>query len=132
MNEPPNKRIVVIEDNPPDVLLLEVALQEAGVEFDLVSLGDGEQARTYIHNGAPKEPPDLFLVDLNLPILSGIEVLELIRREPSISNVPIIVWSSIRDNKDLEPFGIKQFFTKPSSLEAFVQIGHVIREILHQ
>lgn len=131
MNEQTRKRvIVVIEDNAPDVFLLEEALTEAGVDCELVSLDDGEKARAYIRDATNERTPDLFLVDLNLPRLNGAELLALIRQQPSIAKVPVIVWSSLCDKKTLDKFGVEHFFTKPSSLEGFVQIGELIRTIL--
>ncbi len=126
------KRIVVIEDNAPDVFLLEEALAQAHVDCELISLSDGEQARTYLMNGVQGSPPDLLLVDLNLPKLNGVELLEVMRQQPSMARVPVVVWSSFSDNRRLGDLGVRHFFTKPSSLDAFVEIGEVIRGILEK
>ncbi|MCC6589580.1 MAG: response regulator [Bryobacterales bacterium] len=130
MTNQTKKRIVVIEDNAPDIFLLEEALAQAHVDCDLISLSDGEQARTYLMNSAHGHPPDLLLLDLNLPKLNGRELLELIRRQPALACVPVVVWSSFSDKRLIEQFGVKYFFTKPCSLDAFVEIGEVIRGIL--
>ena len=130
MSKQSRKRIVVIEDNAPDVFLLKEALAQANVDCELLSLADGEQARTYLLNCTLEHAPDLLLVDLNLPKLNGSEILELIRRQASLARVPVVVWSSFSDKRLIGQFGVKHFFTKPCSLDAFVEIGEVIRGIL--
>mgnify|MGYP000937130182 CR=1 FL=1 len=125
-----SKRIVVIEDNAPDVFLLKEALAQAGVACQIETFEDGERARAFIVTCTAPNRPDLFVVDWNIPKLDGVELLGLIRLHPTFADTPIVVWSSLGDPKGIEAFDIKHFFVKPSSLEGFLQIGQVLRSIL--
>src|SRR5579862_1756417 len=90
-------QILVIEDNAADVHLLRMALEEAGVTFGLTVIEDGATALAFIrHEGqyfqAPK--PDLAVLDLNLPKVGGMEVLEALRHSSDMSNVPVAMVTS--------------------------------------
>lgn len=125
-------RITVIEDNGADVFLLEHALEEAGLSFEIQHFDDGAKARDSIR--APHgNTPDLFLLDLNLPRVDGIELLRLIRQQPSFDGIPVIVWSSSQsptDRASLSGFKAVRFIVKPAGLDAFLEIGGIIREVL--
>lgn len=120
----PRYRIVVIEDNPADVLLITRALeQEAPCEITVIS--DGEKAYRYFENRrGDEDPPELVVLDLNLPSRDGTEVLDLIRRQPELSAVRVAVVSS--SPKDVMKGRAAQadcYVTKPSDLDKYLAIG---------
>ena len=125
-------RVTVIEDNSADVFLLEHALKTAGLNFDIQHFDDGAKARDYFR--APNlDPPHLLLLDLNLPCVDGIELLRVIRQQPSFDGIPVIVWSSSQSPMEraaLAAFKAVRFIVKPSELDGFLQIGGMIREVL--
>jgi len=127
-------KITVIEDNEPDIFLLEDVLEQNGLNCTLTSVADGLDARNHFSSIAtPAEAPDLILLDLNLPKVSGTELLEFIRGREPLAQVPIVVWSSARserEQKALDQFRITRFIVKPTSYQAFLKIGPDLREIL--
>jgi CheY-like chemotaxis protein len=127
-------RITVIEDNEPDVLLLQKALKRTGIEYILTVLIDGECACAYL-DSIQKEPeiPDLILLDLNLPRIGGMEVAEHIRRREVLNNVPIVVWSSgssVSQREALMHYGITKYIVKPTKYADFMDIGDSLKRIL--
>jgi two-component system, chemotaxis family, response regulator Rcp1 len=129
-------RILVIEDNPSDVFLLDRALNKQDVRFELVHLLSGGQALAFIRRqGAYSNAaiPNLILVDLNLSKYTGEDILREIRSAGHLGGVPVCVWSSSRSRRDeavLKGLGVSQFITKPSGLAQFMEIGKTIKDLL--
>src|SRR5262245_2282335 len=91
--------IVVVEDNPADVLLIRKALEEKGIKCALTCFENGETAlRNLSQKG--RLLPDLILLDLNLPMADGIEVLGKIHGMPRFSEVPIVILTSSESPSD--------------------------------
>ena len=131
-------RILLVEDNDGDIYLIKMALRQAGIEFDLTVFNDGESAITYFgdeSNYRERGLPDLTVLDLNLPKRDGLEVLEAIRRNPNLVDLPVVVMtssSSSRDRARIEGFGDVQCHTKPPDLEGFLHFGEVLKELLYK
>jgi two-component system, chemotaxis family, response regulator Rcp1 len=132
---PKPARIVVIEDNPADVFLVRQALREAGIDFELQSFEDGEQALEALSRPAGKAPGLIFL-DLNLPRLDGAEVLIRIRNMPALAEVPVAVLTSSESPADMHraaELGAARFIKKPMALNDFLrEVGRGARELLHR
>jgi DNA-binding response OmpR family regulator len=132
----PTARIVVIEDNSSDVFLLDRALKQQDLRFELVHLLNGGEALAYVrrrgvYSDAPI--PSLILVDLNLSKYTGQEIVREIRSAGHLASVPLCVWSSSRSHRDeaaLQDLGIPTFITKPSGLDQFMEIGEIIKALL--
>lgn len=129
-------RIVVVEDNGPDVFLLQRALNQQDLRFELTHLEDGGKALAFIHREgvyADAADPDLILVDLNLPKYDGEDILREIRDAKHLAGVPVCAWSSSQSRRDralLTELGVARFITKPSGLDQFMEIGKIIKELL--
>ncbi len=129
-------RILVIEDNVPDVVLLERALKNQDLRFELVHLLNGSEALAFIRRqGAYADAaiPNLILVDLNLSRYSGEEIVREIRSAGHLGGVPVCVWSSSRSRRDeavLKDLGVSEFIAKPSGLDRFMEIGKIIKDVL--
>jgi two-component system, chemotaxis family, response regulator Rcp1 len=96
--------IMMVEDNPGDVLLTREALKEAKVANNLSVLGDGEQAMQFLRREGPyanATRPDLILLDLNLPRKDGREVLAEIRADPQLHLIPVVVLTSSKAEQDI-------------------------------
>ncbi len=125
-------RILVVEDNPADVYLLREALSLEGKQVDLTVVIDGEQALKYVQRKGEFEnasPPDLVVLDLNLPKSDGGDVLRCIRKEGDYAGVPVVVLTSSdspRDRKTIESLGADRFITKPSDLDEFMALGRTL------
>jgi CheY-like chemotaxis protein len=127
-------RILIVEDNRGDVVLVREAFKETGIDFELTHMADGEQALRYLHRvagGAEAERPDVVLLDLNLPKRDGWELLDAIRRSPALASTPVVILSSSGNPEDAEraartPLSI--YIRKPCTLDEFLDIGRQIEE----
>jgi chemotaxis family two-component system response regulator Rcp1 len=124
-----NMRILLAEDNPADVYLIEEALRENGVAFDMVVAEDGEQAMTLLAD--PERKLDVVLLDLNMPKRGGSEVLQQLQG----SHLPVIVLTSSdspADKMQAMRLGATHYIRKPTGLDDFLAIGATIKEIVAQ
>jgi CheY-like chemotaxis protein len=122
-------RVLIVEDNPADVYLLKEALSgQISCEFHVEM--DGDAALDYLerHGGnGGANLPDLIVLDLNLPRKDGIEVLEVIRRNPELETIPVaVVSSSPRDVAQRQGLRADCYVTKPSDLDTFLAVGKTI------
>ncbi len=116
--------ILLVEDNPGDVDLVIDAVRELPCDVSVAS--DGMEAIEFLrregrHGGA--KPPDLVLLDLNLPKLSGREVLARVKEDPALKHIPVVVLSSSHARPDLmESYRLHAncFVTKPMDLHEFL------------
>jgi len=108
-------RILLIDDDPDHVLLIRRALRDLGNERDVESLSDGEEALAWL-DVAP-EPPDLILLDINMPGLSGFEVLSRLRADERHKRVPVVMLTSSDAQADIArayELGASGYIAKPS------------------
>ena len=90
----PSPTLLLVEDNRADVFLFEEGLRKHGLSFRVVHFENGETALSYLREGPkPPERPDVIVLDLHLPGISGGEVLREIRDEPWLAGVPISIIS---------------------------------------
>lgn len=125
--------IVLIEDDPNDVYLVERALAEAGLRFRITRFPDGEAAMLALDDDDAMMP-DLFLVDLNLPKADGVSLLKAIRQRPRLVGVPVGVLTSSESRSDrhrVELIGADRYIHKPMLLDDFMrEVGTAVRELL--
>ena len=127
--------VFVAEDNPGDVELLRIALEESQVTCELYVAGDGEKALSFIHEIGTGflVCPALAIIDLNLPKRNGREVLKYLRKSPVCNNVPIVILSSSGSPKDIADtaqLGASEYIRKPSSLEGFLEMGGALKRFI--
>jgi len=122
------RHILLVEDNPGDVRLTAVALQEAGVRGELHVVHDGEQALLYLRKGGEfKEAatPDIVLLDLNLPRVSGREVLATMKKDALLRRIPVAVLTTSSDMEDVDAAyasHVNCYITKPIDMDRFVEV----------
>ena len=120
--------ILLVEDNPVDVLVTKRALQGGRVCNNLHVVQDGEEAMDFLYqrgkySNAPR--PGLILLDLNLPKKSGREVLAEIKHDPGLLDIPVIVLTTSEAETDiLLSYGLHAncFITKPVDLDQFTDV----------
>lgn len=120
------KTVLSVEDEDAAYVLLEIAFEEIGQKFRLERVCDGEQAisflgRTGRYVNAPR--PDLVLLNLNMPRMTGIELLERLRKETPIEGIPLIVFSSSRLDADRArciALGATSYIVKPTDYDDFI------------
>lgn len=125
----------MIEDNLADAGLVREALEEHGVQGELLVISDGDWAIRFIRalETQPRECPDLVIVDLNLPKRPGREVLEVMRQSEKCRDVSVVVLSSSdapQDQADAFRLGATKYIRKPLRLDEFLKLGATFREIL--
>ena len=120
--------ILLVEDNPGDVRLTREALKDAKVRNNLHVVDDGVKALQYLRREPGYEDavrPDLILLDLNLPKMSGREVLQEIKTDPALLQIPVVVLTSSEAEQDIAKayeLHANCFVTKPVDLDRFIQV----------
>ncbi|HNX00435.1 MAG TPA: response regulator [Candidatus Cloacimonadota bacterium] len=130
------RTILLIEDNPDDIDLTIRALKKNRIDNQVVVMTDGATAIDYLHNegsyaNADETPmPALILLDLKLPKMSGLEVLQSIRSHPRTKLLPVVILTSSREERDLlvaYSLGANSYIRKPIDFNHFMyaieQIG---------
>jgi DNA-binding response OmpR family regulator len=122
------KRILLVEDNPNDAELTLEALAEHNLTNDVEQVKDGALALDYLfHRGAyagrPNGNPAVVLLDLKLPKVSGLEVLQQIRADEKLKRVPVVVLTSSHEEQDMIAsynLGVNAYVVKPVDFHAFI------------
>ena len=126
--------ILMVEDNPGDVRLTREALKGAKVWNQVHVVEDGVAALDYLYRRPPYEAvhrPDLILLDLNLPRMDGREVLAIVKSDPSLKLIPIVVLTTSQAEEDvLRAYHLNAncYVTKPVDLHQFNRIVQVIEQ----
>jgi len=120
----PTKRsqILVVEDDKDDIFLLNHQLARAKIKDHVIFIDNGREALDYLLQ-SPVPPIALFL-DLHLPGLSGVEVLERMRQEPRLLDVPVVVMTGYNDPHDMKKcheLGVTAYLRKPINLSTFIK-----------
>ncbi len=126
--------VLLVEDNPADARLAAEALNEAGAAVALHVSPDGEDALSYLRRAGhhPETAmPDLVLLDLNLPRLSGLELLEIVRNDPRLAPIPVVVLSTSRHDDDVLAAyrgAANAYMCKPVDLQEFFDVMKIVHE----
>jgi CheY-like chemotaxis protein len=124
--------ILLVEDNPSDVLLTQIAMKECKIANKLSVASDGEAALEILRNPTPEHPrPDLVLLDLNLPRMDGRELLLALKSDPSLRAIPVVVLTTSDAEVDVVrsyDLQANAFITKPLDMEQFFKVVKGIDE----
>ena len=121
-------RILLVEDDPKDVELTLTALDEYKLANEVVVTGDGAEALDYLHcrgkfAARTKENPAVMLLDLKLPKVDGLEVLQQIKSDERLKLIPVVVLTSSREERDMVSsyrLGVNAYVVKPVDFHEFV------------
>lgn len=119
-------RILLVEDNPVDVLMTEEAFKQADLHVSMTVLEDGVAALAFLRQEKPyaeAPTPDLILLDLNLPKKDGRQVLAEIKDNPVLRRIPVAILTSSRDEGDiLNSYDLHAncYIVKPENLSRFI------------
>ncbi len=122
------RELLIVEDDPGDVVLTREALADFATTLNVHVVGDGEAAVAFLHRQgehAAVPRPDLVLLDLNLPRLSGREVLSRIKADPDLRSIPVVVLTTSTAAEDVEAsyaLHANAFVTKPAELDRYVEV----------
>lgn len=128
------KVILLAEDNPDDVVLTQRALNKANIANELHVVSDGQEALDYLFGRgkyADKGPqsPCLVLLDLNMPKVNGLEVLEAVRADERTRLIPIVILTTSKEERDLVAgysLGANSYIRKPVD---FTQFAEAIKQL---
>ena len=137
MAEPPPPkpvRILLVEDDPGDVMITTEALEQTERLHELHTVGDGEEAlhflrRQGIYRKAPR--PDLVLLDLNLPRVDGREVLAQVKEDPDLRSIPVVILSTSEADEDIlrsYQLHANAYVSKPVDFDSFLTTVRQIDE----
>ncbi len=132
------RRIVLIEDNPGDVLLVQKALEANAVDCETTQFESGVEALKVLCppecTEANRLVPDAILLDLNTPKTDGFDVLAQLKNAPHLADVPIAIFTSSQAESDKArsiSLGAARYIQKPSGLEEFLSaVGQAVKEML--
>jgi two-component system, chemotaxis family, response regulator Rcp1 len=133
-SSPRGIEILMVEDNPGDVRLTREALKGAKMWAQVRVVEDGVAALDYLYRRAPYESalrPDLILLDLNLPLMDGREVLAIVKGDPTLRLIPIVVLTTSQAEEDvLRAYHLNAncYVTKPVDLHQFNRIVQAIEQ----
>lgn len=125
-------RILLVEDNPGDVRLTQEALKSGKILYDLQVVKDGRQALDFLYRNAPYPDaftPDLILLDLNIPVVSGREVLAEVKSDPHLKQIPVIILTTSSDERDVTDtyaHDANCYITKPFDFDQFINVIKLI------
>lgn len=121
------KPILLVEDNPKDLELTLTALDRSQLANDVVTARDGAEAIDWLkyrgaHQNRPEADPAVVLLDLKLPKVDGLQVLEEIKRSPELRHIPVVMLTASKEERDLVrsyELGVNAFVVKPVDFREF-------------
>jgi CheY-like chemotaxis protein len=121
--------VLLVEDDPGDVVLIQEAFEHNKLRNRLHVVGDGVEAMEFLRNGA--ERPDLILLDLNLPRKDGREVLGEVKGDARLRSIPVVVLTTSKAEEDiLRSYDLhaNAYVTKPVDFSRFIEVVRQIDE----
>ena len=121
-------QVLIVEDNAADVRLTLEAFRETTAVRCLISVEDGVEALAYLRRQGKYSDaarPDLVLLDLNLPRMDGTELLAIIKRDPYLKQIPVVVFSTSSSARDISrsyALHANCYITKPTDLNRFLDV----------
>lgn len=119
-------RVLLVDDDPRDVRLTQMALAQAGVTSGVAVAADGAQALDCLRGGGDcrgYEPPAVVLLDLKMPGMDGLDVLREMRADDRLRPVPVVVLTSSREDRDIDECyaqGANAFVVKPVNFQDYL------------
>ena len=120
--------LLLVEDNPGDIKLIQETLKENRFLTELTVITDGEEALNFLKRRGEYEfepHPDLILLDLNLPKLNGQEILAEIKKDEELKRIPVIVLTSSTEENDIyKSYNLNAncYISKPVDLDNFIKV----------
>jgi len=134
---PPRPVILLVDDNPHDVVLIRLAFRKVGIIDTIQLVKDGTEAMLYIRGeGSYKDnkqypPPTLILLDLKMPQTSGFDVLKWVREQKNLDSVVVVVISGSKEDADIKrayALGANSYLVKPTKFEDLVKMMETLKD----
>jgi two-component system response regulator len=135
MSQPGPLAVLYVEDDPDDRLLAEMAHRESGAVNPLVFVADGEAALAYLRlsgpesDGSDRPRPGIILLDLNMPGIDGRETLRIIRADPGLRRIPVVILTTSAAQDDIArsyDAGANSYIVKPSAFGSLVDLFRML------
>lgn len=126
--------ILLVEDNEGDIILTVEALREGRLQNTISVVRDGQEALDFLYRRqahSQAAAPDLILLDLNLPKVDGVEVLQQIKSDPLLRMIPVVVLTTSSSERDIlltYSHHANCYITKPVDLDKFMQVVRVLED----
>ena len=123
--------ILLVDDNEGDILLTREALDDARIINKISIAYDGLEAIRFLKKGPSSNQPDLILLDINLPKMNGTEVLGIIKSDPDLKRIPVIMLTTSSAEKDILASYDNHancYITKPVDLDRFMSVVRTIED----
>jgi len=123
-----NQPILLVEDDQVDVMTVKRALKEIHITNPVVNLENGEEALKYLRD-PDSAKPCIILLDLNMPIMNGIEFLQVAKRDAQLKRIPVVVLTTSEEQQDkINSFdlGVAGYMAKPVDYRQFVEVMRTI------
>ena len=124
------KPLLLIEGSLDEAMIVRRALGELGIKKELVHVPDAEEALTYLRSPV-KTKPALILLDLNLPGMNGVELLETIKADPALAEIAVVVLSTSDERRDiLDSFdlSVAGYIVKPADYASLVETLKIVQD----
>ncbi len=123
-------KLLLVEDNPDDILIIQRAVKEAKIINKMWVVRDGQEAVDFLKHqdkfqdetSSPR--PGLILLDINIPKINGLDVLQMIKQDPNLKRIPTVILTVSRRDEDIIKgynYGCNSFVQKPLEFEKFVE-----------
>lgn len=129
--------VLMADDDPDDYHLVRVAFKKSGIRVDLRRARDGEELMDYLLRQKEfaetndTSRPRLILLDLNMPLKNGWEALSEIKKDPVVSGIPVVIFSSSNDPQDVtacHQLGADGYISKPATFESLMDTMHLLAD----
>ena len=127
--------VIMADDDTDDYHLVSVGLKKTRIQADLRQVKDGQELMDYLLRQEESAEtndaswPRLILLDLNMPIKNGWETLSEIKKNPLVSVIPVVIFSSSKDPQDVDAcqsLGADGYISKPASFESLMDMMHIL------
>lgn len=127
----PRAAILHVEDDPVDVINVRRAFSRCGFVNPILAAPNGDEALRMLRETADTDQPALILLDLSMPIMDGVEFLQVVKSDPELRQIPVVVLTAanlLRERREVYELGVAGYVLKPMQDDAFVEaVGTVAR-----
>jgi len=124
------RKILLVEDNPKDVELTLAALEEHNLANRVVVVHDGVEVLEYLrgegdYSGNIPEKPVVIMLDIKMPRMDGVELLKVLKKDPELRMIPVVMLTSSRESPDLKTcyeLGVNAYVVKPVEFDKFMEV----------